>query len=163
MKLTITNLRLTIHEHHDAALSCEVDGFRYHLWLDAKTLKPCNDTLYKNPPLGKSHEGNRLRRTLHLSQSRGFGAKLTPLMLAAVPDLLPGARAVLQAAIDEREAKTAAAQADRRTKEAAPRLLAAARKVLLLRDPKAKIPPNWDTDSVYRELAEAVAAAEGRG
>lgn len=39
-------------------LSCDYDGARYHLWIEAATMQPEHDILYKNPPRGAAGQDN---------------------------------------------------------------------------------------------------------
>lgn len=154
-----TNMVLEVKEHSDSVVSCQVGEFRYHVWLDRDTLVPRDGVMFKNPA---DRAADRRARTIKLDVARGFGAELWLLMKAAIPGLAEAAVAKLRADMEERERQAEEKRLVYLAKQAGPDLLAAARKVLMLRDPKAKLPPDWSTDTVYAELAQAVAAAEGR-
>jgi hypothetical protein len=105
------------------ALSCEYDGARYHLWLSERTLKPKDDVLYKNPLLNQPNEFS----TRKISQTRGVGLIIVPVMMAQVEALIPGLRAKIKYEEDEQMAYNEDYQRDEAVKAAAKDLLAACR------------------------------------
>lgn len=126
MKLTNIALQFTeTRANGGAYVVGECEGAKYHLWLDADTLEPVNDTVFKRPP-----PGSRTTRVQHLSRTTGIGAKVAKDLLVWAPRLAPNARA---AHAQEQARKAAAARdmrADAYARTAGPALLAAARKVL---------------------------------
>lgn len=127
--MNLTNIALQFTEtriNGGAFIAGESDGTKYHLWLDADTLEPTDDTVFKRPP-----RGSRTTRVQRLSRTTGIGAKVAKELLVWVPRLATNARA---AHAQEQARKAAAARdmrADAYARTAGPALLAAATKVLV--------------------------------
>lgn len=135
-KKEVTNIVLGLNEHGNAHLSCEYDGARYHVWLDAKTMQPTKSfgadkgvTLFKNPPLGPNNKHLKLGdpghfRTRHLDIDGAIGRIVVPAMLAKVPELLPAAQKALADKLAAEDRDLAAGRRAHQIRENAPELYA---------------------------------------
>jgi hypothetical protein len=174
MKPQITNASLEYKNNYPgsqddsvAALGCEFDGARYHVWLDVETRELCHDlcgappVLYKNPPLNveKGMPGHYWTRKLR-ADSAPSKAIIDAMFAAWDRENLKAkadqARADAIAAADrERQQRAAANSID----EAAPRLFAACQVIALTPHIRAYLEAN--DPKALEQLTKAIAAAQG--
>lgn len=130
MKISeIEQIHVTRSLSTEYCLGWTINKMRYHVWLDCKTRRMHDDTIYKNPPEGVQHRGPGYFPTRHLKASD----KVNQRMMAYV--LNEAARLDLFAIADhEKQIKDdheAALQRERarvyRIKEAGPVLYSALR------------------------------------
>lgn len=133
-------------------VSCNYDGARYHLWINAETLQPSDEVLYKNPPLGVAPDQRYAPRTLR--QAAGVGKILVPAMLANLPELVASALQALQAKREEQQAQLREAERTHRIKEAGPKLLRIAK--LFMENYDRNEADEWSEE--FQEIGEAFRA-----
>lgn len=129
-------------------ISGELDGAKYHIWLDRTTLLPVDDVMYKNDSRRAGGHGTKAVR--QLSQSEGIGAKITPQMLAAAKAQFPFFQARCKQAIENQEAQLRQQQSDQRLRDAAGDLLEACRLAAANR-----VNSNTTIDTLRRAIAKA--------
>lgn len=76
---------------HNIAICWESDGFRHHFWLSDYNNNPGDFVIYRNLPL--EHPGAHGFNARELESSKGYGAKVLPLILPHVPELIKQAHA----------------------------------------------------------------------
>lgn len=79
------------YDGHRASLGCEADGFRYHIWVDPRTLEH-NGTLYKNPPAGITYRQPGYFHTRMLDPAAKSNADIMKAMLENARALVDAAR-----------------------------------------------------------------------
>jgi hypothetical protein len=129
MKLEITNHKMGGSAQGNLWVGCEHGGSRYHVWVNPETLTPIGVTLYKNPI---TPDPQKRHRTIHLDLTRGFGAKLGPIILSNVQALHKEWKVQHDAEEQEKQNKRAQEQHAELVRRAAPDLLSALRKALPL-------------------------------
>lgn len=148
IKALATSATLSLREYGHACVEGQTTDVRFHIWLDASTLRPIDDVVYKNPVV-------RVRgmQTTRLNIQRGLGKQVAEAMLPRVPGLHANAKKALAQEIAAKQAVTDAARAEALAMKAGPQLLAAVKYA------QRYWRERTDLDSAV--LADAIAAATG--
>lgn len=128
--LPITALEVIAHDHGKISAGCELEGLRYHVWLDnADPRKLAEPLVYKNPPRGTlSHEKGYFT-TRRLPAESGRGGQIAAAIMAGVPALLAQAVAERDARLNAAAAKRQREEALQRARQAGPAMLEALKRI----------------------------------
>lgn len=117
-----------------AAVACEMNGHRYHVWISlhptASSIESAELAVYKNCAKGLVRGDTGWFATRTLDGSLGQGRVVREALLLAAPDLVTAARAEEQEAKRARAATQAEHERMHKVRDAAPELLAKLRDAL---------------------------------